>query len=76
MAPPIMTVPAGATVTFTNPATNSRDHCAESFFDRSSFTIGPLKPGRSGSVRLTKPGDYFYNDCAGFPWDTGEIIVS
>jgi hypothetical protein len=37
---------------------------------------GRLKPGHSRSVTLTKPGDYFYNDCAGFPWDTGEIIVS
>jgi hypothetical protein len=76
MAPPIMTVPSGATVMFTNPAGNSKDNCAESFFDPSSFTVGPLKPGQSGSVTLTKPGDYFYNDCAGFPWDTGEIIVS
>jgi len=71
-----MTVPAGTTVTFTNPAGNSKDHCAESFFDPSSFKIGPLAPGKSGSVTLTKPGDYFYNDCAGFPWNTGEIIVS
>jgi PQQ-dependent dehydrogenase (methanol/ethanol family) len=76
MAPPIMTVPSGTAVTFTNPAGNTKDHCAESFFDPSSFTIGPLKPGQSGSVTLSKPGDYFYNDCAGFPWDTGEIIVS
>jgi PQQ-dependent dehydrogenase (methanol/ethanol family) len=76
MAPPIMTVPEGTKVTFTNPASNKHDHCAESYFDPSSFKIGPLAPGKSGSVTLTKPGDYFYNDCAGFPWDTGEIIVT
>ena len=75
MAPPVMTVPTGTTVTFTNPAVNSKDHCAESFFDPASFKIGPLKPGQSGTVTFTKAGTYFYNDCAGFPWNTGEIIV-
>jgi PQQ-dependent dehydrogenase (methanol/ethanol family) len=75
MAPPVMTVPAGTTVTFTNPAGNAKDHCAESFFDPASFKVGPLAPGQSGTVTFTKAGTYFYNDCAGFPWDTGEIIV-
>jgi PQQ-dependent dehydrogenase (methanol/ethanol family) len=75
MAPPVLTVPAGTTVTFTNPAGNTRSHCAESFFDPASFKVGPLAPGHSGSVRLSKAGTYFYNDCAGFPWNTGEIIV-
>jgi PQQ-dependent dehydrogenase (methanol/ethanol family) len=75
MAPAIMTVPAGTTVTFSNPAGNAKSHCAESFFDPASFTIGPIAPGHSGSYRFAKPGDYFYNDCAGFPWNTGEIIV-
>jgi outer membrane protein assembly factor BamB/plastocyanin len=75
MAPPVMTVPAGTTVTFTNPAGNAKDHCAESFFDPASFKVGPLAPGQSGTVTFTKAGLYFYNDCAGFPWDTGEIIV-
>ncbi len=70
-----MTVPTGTTVTFTNPAGNSHKHCAEGFFDPMKFKIGPLAPGQSGSVKLTKPGTYFYNDCAGFPWNTGEIIV-
>jgi PQQ-dependent dehydrogenase (methanol/ethanol family) len=76
MAPPVLTVPAGTTMTFTNPAGNARQHCAESYFDPSSFKVGPLAPGQSGTVTLTRPGDYFYNDCAGFPWNTGEIIVS
>jgi PQQ-dependent dehydrogenase (methanol/ethanol family) len=75
MAPSIMTVPAGTTVTFTNPSGNGMSHCAESFFDPASFKIGPLAPGHSGSYRFVKPGDYYYNDCAGFPWNTGEIIV-
>jgi PQQ-dependent dehydrogenase (methanol/ethanol family) len=76
MAPPIMTVPTGTTVTFQNPASNAKMHCAQSFFDPANFTIGPLAPGQSGSFTFTKPGAYFYNDCAGFPWNTGEIIVS
>ncbi|HEX3490364.1 MAG TPA: PQQ-binding-like beta-propeller repeat protein, partial [Streptosporangiaceae bacterium] len=76
MAPEIMTVPAGTTVTFQNPAGNHQDHCAESFFDPASFKIGPIAPGTSGSYQFTKPGNYFYNDCAGFPWNTGEIIVT
>jgi PQQ-dependent dehydrogenase (methanol/ethanol family) len=75
MAPAIMTVPAGTTVTFTNPSGNRHNHCAESFFDPENFKIGPIAPGHSGSHRFIKPGDYFYNDCAGFPWNTGEIIV-
>ena len=62
-------------MTFTNPSGNQMSHCAESFFDPASFKIGPLAPGQSGSYRFVKPGDYFYNDCAGFPWNTGEIIV-
>jgi PQQ-dependent dehydrogenase (methanol/ethanol family) len=76
MAPPIMTVPARTTVTFKNPAGNTRKHCAEAFFDPANFQIGPLAPGHSGSFRFVRKGTYFYNDCAGFPWDTGEIIVS
>jgi PQQ-dependent dehydrogenase (methanol/ethanol family) len=75
MAPAIMSVPAGTTVTFTNPAGNVKSHCAESFFDPANFKIGPIAPGHSGTYRFVKPGDYFYNDCAGFPWNTGEIIV-
>jgi len=75
MAPAVMTVPAGTKVTFENPAGNVSDHCARSFFDPASFTIGPLAPGSSGSFTFVKPGTYFYNDCAGYPWNTGEIIV-
>jgi alcohol dehydrogenase (cytochrome c) len=76
MAPSIMTVPAGTTVTFANPPGNVKSHCAESFFDPANFKIGPIAPGHSGSYRFVKPGDYYYDDCAGFPWNTGEIIVA
>jgi PQQ-dependent dehydrogenase (methanol/ethanol family) len=76
MAPAVMTVPNRTTVTFENPKSNSHDHCAESFFDPASFKVGPLAPGQSGTVTFVTPGTYFYNDCAGFPWNTGEIIVT
>ncbi|HEX9065644.1 MAG TPA: PQQ-binding-like beta-propeller repeat protein [Streptosporangiaceae bacterium] len=75
MAPPVLVVQAGARVKFENPAGNSRDHCARSFFDPASFSTGPLAPGQAKTVRFSKRGTYFYNDCAGFPWDTGEVIV-
>jgi PQQ-dependent dehydrogenase (methanol/ethanol family) len=76
MAPAIMTVTPGTVVTFANPAGNTKAHCAASFFDPASFRIGPLPPGESGSYRFSIPGDYFFNDCAGFPWDSGEIVVT
>lgn len=75
MAPPIMTVTAGTKVIFTNPVGNTKPHCARSFFDPASFSTGLLQPGQSRTVKFDKPGTYFYNDCAGFPWNTGEIIV-
>ncbi len=75
MAPPVLVVHAGARVRFVNPAGNARDHCARSFFDPASFSTGPLAPGQGDTVRFAKRGVYFYNDCAGFPWDTGEVIV-
>jgi PQQ-dependent dehydrogenase (methanol/ethanol family) len=75
MAPPIMTVTVGTKVTFENPVGNTQSHCAQSFFDPAKFKIGPLAPGQSRSFTFTKRGTYFYNDCAGFPWNTGEIIV-
>jgi PQQ-dependent dehydrogenase (methanol/ethanol family) len=75
MAPDIMSVQAGTTVRFTNPATNANDHCADSFFDPASFKVGPLAPGQSRTVTFTRPGDYYYTDCPAFVWNTGEIIV-
>jgi PQQ-dependent dehydrogenase (methanol/ethanol family) len=76
MAPAVMTVTTGTTVTFVNPVSNAQEHCAKSFFDPASFKVGPLAPGHSGKFRFVKAGTYFYNDCGGFPWNTGEIIVT
>jgi PQQ-dependent dehydrogenase (methanol/ethanol family) len=75
MAPPILTVKAGTKVTFTNPVGNTQEHCARSFFDPAKFSIGPLKPGSSRSFTFTRKGVYFYYDCAGFPWNVGEVVV-
>jgi len=73
MAPTVMSVPVGSTVTFQNPADNKQSHCASQFFE-GIFNIGPLKPGESGSYIFNKKGEYFYNDCAN-PQSTGKIIV-
>jgi PQQ-dependent dehydrogenase (methanol/ethanol family) len=73
MAPQVMSVPMGATVTFKNPADNSQPHCASQFFE-GLFNIGPLQPGESASYTFTAAGEYFYNDCT-FPQVTGKILV-
>lgn len=73
MAPQVMTVPTGATVTFKNPTDNTKPHCATQFFE-GLFNIGPLQPGASASYTFTTPGEYFYNDCT-YPQSTGKIVV-
>ena len=55
MAPTILTVPVGATVTFVNPATNRAEHCATQFFE-GLFSIGPLKPGDQAQVHVHTRG--------------------
>jgi PQQ-dependent dehydrogenase (methanol/ethanol family) len=73
MAPQVMTVPVGTTVTFVNPSDNAKAHCATQFFE-GLFNIGPLKPGQSGAYTFKMRGEYFYNDCAA-PQTTGKIVV-
>ena len=46
MAPQALSVAAGTTVTFTNPAGNAHSHGAASFFDH-EFDSGTLAPGPS-----------------------------
>jgi alcohol dehydrogenase (cytochrome c) len=72
MTPTWMTVPAGTTVTFTNPAGNANTHCATQFFE-GAFNF-KLAPGESGRYTFSKPGEYFYNDCYS-PRPTGKIVV-
>jgi len=73
MAPQILRVPAGTTVTFLNPIGNTTPHCATQFFE-GLFKSGPLKPGESFQFTFKQPGEYFYNDCTS-PRTTGKVIV-
>ncbi|HLH82488.1 MAG TPA: PQQ-binding-like beta-propeller repeat protein [Trebonia sp.] len=73
MAPQALVIPAGTTVTFTNPAGNSFSHGAASFFDH-EFDSGVLAPGQSFSHTFRTPREYYYNDPV-FPQSTGLIIV-
>ena len=73
MAPQVMTVPVGSTVTFMNPADNKQPRCATQFFE-GLFSIGPLQPGESARYQFTRAGEFFYNDCTD-PQITGKIVV-
>jgi alcohol dehydrogenase (cytochrome c) len=73
MAPQALTIAAGTTVTFTNPADNSFAHGATSFFEY-EFDTGVLMPGQSFTHTFPTPGEYYYNDPV-FPQNTGLIIV-
>lgn len=73
MFPTFMTVPAGTTVTFTNPADSANAHCATQFFE-GKFDFR-LNPGQSATYTFNEPGEYFFNDCHN-PRSTGKIVVS
>src|SRR3954466_2765317 len=54
MFPTWMRVPVGTTVTFTNPATNTKEHCATQFFEGK---FNPkLKPGESFQYTFSEKG--------------------
>jgi len=72
MAPTHMVVTAGATVTFTNPASNPNAHCATQFFE--GLFDFRLSPGQSASYTFDQPGEYFFNDCHS-PRPSGKIEV-
>lgn len=72
MFPTHMRVPVGTTVTFKNPDTNTKNHCATQFFE--GLFDPNLKPGESFTYTFTKTGEYFYNDCTD-PRPTGKIVV-
>jgi len=74
MAPQALTIVAGTTVTFTNPADNTHSHGAVSFFDH-EFDSGTLAPGTSYTHTFGRPGQYYYNDPV-VPQNTGLIIVT
>jgi PQQ-dependent dehydrogenase (methanol/ethanol family) len=73
MAPQHLRVPVGTTVTFVNPATNVKNHCATQFFE-GLFNAGPLAPGQVFAYTFSQKGEYFYNDCTS-PRATGKVVV-
>jgi len=73
VAPQILRVSAGTTVTFTNPASNVLHHCASQFFE--GLFDFRLAPGENFRFTFEEPGEYFFNDCA-FPLATGKVIVT
>ena len=72
MAPQYLVVPIGTTVTFVNPATNTKKHCATQFFE-GLFNFA-LNPGQTATYTFTSAGEYFYNDCTQ-PQTTGKVVV-
>jgi plastocyanin len=70
--PTFMQIPVGTTVTFTNPGSNAKTHCATQFFE-GLFNFS-LAPGQSASYTFTKAGEYFFNDCYN-PRSTAKIQV-
>lgn len=82
MVPSTLTVPAGTTVTFTNPGDNTfgvagsgnqKMHCATQYFE-GKFNFR-LQPGRSAQYKFDREGEYYYNDCTD-PRPTGKVVVT
>ncbi|TCC28925.1 PQQ-binding-like beta-propeller repeat protein [Kribbella speibonae] len=70
VTPTHLRVPTGTTVTFVNPADNTKVHRATQFFE-GLFDIA-LEPGESFKYTFTTPGEYFFND--GRPAGKVEVI--
>ena len=69
--PATVTVPAGATVTWTN--TGSRPHTVTA--DDGSFDSGRLDPGEQFSQTFDQPGTFTYH-CGFHPEMQGSIVVT
>jgi PQQ-dependent dehydrogenase (methanol/ethanol family) len=72
MAPTHLRVPAGTTVTFTNPDGNANTRGVTQFFE-GLFDVR-LAPGETYTHRFRKKGEYFFNDPYS-PRSTGKIEV-
>lgn len=69
--PAQLTVPAGTTVEFSNE--DSTPHTATSK-QAGTFETGSIDTGKSGAIKLEKPGTYAYY-CAFHPFMKGTITV-
>jgi len=67
-----VTVPAGSTIIFKNESPTL--HTATRTSGPATFDTGNIDPGKSKSIKLTRPGTYQY-DCAIHPYMKGTIIV-
>jgi plastocyanin len=68
-----ITVPLGATVTWTN--TGATGHTVTSDDDGASFDSGNVDPGATFSFTATAPGTFTYH-CGFHPWMTGSLTVT
>ena len=68
--PPTLTVGRGSKVAFSN--TSSVTHTATR---KGDFNTGPIKPGRSATVRFGQKGTFAYH-CSIHPSMRGKIVVN
>ncbi len=67
---PRVKIKAGTPLTFKNTTSTTRTIAARD----GSWTTGPMAPGASASVTVSKPGTYEYI-CKERPWSYGQLIV-
>jgi plastocyanin len=70
IAPSRTKITAGMTITFTNTSKLSHTIAARD----GSWSTGPIKPGASASLTITKPGEYEYT-CTEHPWAFAQLVV-
>jgi len=63
-------VKPGTTVTFVNTGKSGHTIAARD----GSWTTGPIRPGESATVTVTKPGEYEYV-CSDHLWSMGQLLV-
>jgi plastocyanin len=68
--PPTLTIGKGSSVTFSN--TSSVTHTATR---KGDFNTGPIKPGKSATVRFARKGTFAYH-CKIHPSMRGKIVVN
>jgi alcohol dehydrogenase (cytochrome c) len=70
LSPSRLRTRAGTPLTFTNTSKVGHTVAARD----GSWKVGPIKPGESATVTVTKPGAYEYA-CTEHPWTIGQLIV-
>ena len=70
VSPSRLRTKAGTPLTFTNTSKVGHSVAARD----GSWKVGPIKPGESATVTVTKPGAYEYT-CTDHPWTIGQLIV-